>query len=257
MSAAGTYEDNRERLQLARELAIDAGKLARDLRTKGLQIQTKGTQDFVTQADKQVEELIISKLGAAYPDDGFLGEEGGNISGESGVWIIDPIDGTSNYMKGLDHWSISIAYMRDNSLELGCVYAPDRDQVFEAATGLGSHLNGKLLRREPSQPNRIIFGLGISGRVDFAQYLDLLKHLDDNGIEHRRFGSAALSIAEVAANRLDGYFEPHLNIWDAAAGLVIARQAGADVLGFEKNESFQNGDRVYVAASGLRNYFDL
>lgn len=245
------------RLHLACKVAREAGALAQEMRTRGLEIESKSTQDFVTQADRAVEKLIINRLQKAYPEDGFLGEEGGMIEGSSGFWVIDPIDGTTNYMMGLDHWSVSIGYVRDGEAMLGCLFAPDRGELFDAAKGNGARLNGKPLVRKPPVPGQMVFGLGVSGRVSFETYLEILQGLNARGIEHRRFGSGALSIADVAAGRLDGYYEEHLNSWDAVAALVVAKEAAADVIGFETSSSFEAGDRVYVAAHGLRDCVGL
>ncbi len=244
------------RLDLAKTVARDAGDLAVRMRMEGLEIETKNALDFVTQADRAVEALIVDRLRQSYPSDGFVCEETGITPGHDGSWVIDPIDGTTNYMMGLDHWSVSIAYMRQGRIELGCVYAPDREELFEASLGGGSRLNGRRLRRRDATPGRILFGLGISNRVPFERYVAVLEHLAARGIEHRRFGSAALSISDVAAGRLDGYFEPHINLWDAAAALIVAREADADAIGFDADEHLVDGDRVYAAAHGLRDHFE-
>ncbi len=248
---------NSHRVRLACEVAREAGALAQKLRREGLKVESKSTQDFVTHADRAVEKHIIDKLHAAYPEDGFLGEEGGLIDGEAGFWVIDPIDGTTNYLMGLDHWSVSIGYVRDGEAILGCLFAPDRDEMFEAVSANGARLNGVPIIRRPAVQGQLVFGLGVSGRVSFENYVQILRDLNANGIEHRRFGSGALSIAEVAVNRLDGYYEEHLNSWDATAALVVAKEAMADVVGFEDISSFENGDRLYVAAPGLRDCFGL
>lgn len=248
--------DNAERLDLAKKVARDAGELALRMRTDGLEIETKNALDFVTQADRAVEALIVERLRQSCPSDGFVCEESGIRPSGEGNWVIDPIDGTTNYMMGLDHWSVSIAYVRRGSIEVGCVYAPDRKELFEASRGDGSRLNGKPLRRGNAAPGRVLFGLGISNRAPFQRYVALLEHLHARGIEHRRFGSAALSISDVAAGRLDGYFEPHINLWDAAAALLVAREAEADAIGFEAIECLAGGDRVYAAAHGLRGHFE-
>lgn len=256
MIASMPDADLNKRLERAREIADGAGRLAQQLRSKGLRVEAKGRQDFVTDADRQVEAYIAEKLRACYPSDGFFGEEGGLIGGRDGHWVVDPIDGTSNFMNGLDHWSVSIAYVVSNLPVLGCVFAPDRNELFAAAQGHGSRLDEAVLQVQEPDSASLMFGLGISDRVPFSQYSGLLDRLNGNCVEHRRFGSAALSIADVAAGRLDGYFEHHVNIWDVAAALVIAREAGAEAAGFDDPASFENGDYIFVAAPGLRNIVD-
>lgn len=257
MNAQPAGDDLDKRLCIASEIAREAGVLARNMRAEGLTAEAKGRLDFVTEADRKVEALIATQLNAAFPDDGFLGEETGLTGGGAGCWVVDPIDGTSNYLNGLDHWSVSIAFTVGCRTVLGCVFAPDRNEIFEAAKDQGARLQGSSIQSKPADLDRLTFGLGISDRVPFSGYLDLLDRLNQSGIEHRRFGSGALSICDVAAGRLDAYFEHHINIWDVAAAAIIAQEAQADIAGFEDPTSFENGDRIYVSAPGLRDKVDL
>ncbi|MBX2881763.1 MAG: inositol monophosphatase [Granulosicoccus sp.] len=247
----------RDRLSLAQNLAKSAGALALEHRRSGLDVQSKSPMDFVTEADTAVEALLRAEINRAYPDDSILGEETGlegSIAQEdhSALWILDPIDGTHNYLTGLDHWSVSIGFALAGKLSLGVVYSPDRDQLFSAIIGHGADLNAAALQCGHSSNSHALIGLGVSNRVSFDDHLKLLKTLHSNQIEFRRFGSAALSICDVAAGRLDGYYELHLNSWDCAAAIVIAREAGVLVEGFESAESLIKGDRFYAARPGLR-----
>jgi myo-inositol-1(or 4)-monophosphatase len=216
------------RANIISTIALQAGKLAVKYRDTGLNVSSKGRQDFVTQADLAVETLITEQLLEHFPNDGVLGEEHGTINPNRGTWVVDPIDGTSNYIKNMDYWCVSIAYVVDDEIQIGCIYAPDRDEMYLAIKNKGATLNAKPLQLKPTlASDEAVIGIGVSGRSPLPNYLDLITYLIENGLEYRRFGSAALTLAHVAAGQVDGYFEAHLNSWDATAGLLIACEAGA------------------------------
>lgn len=199
-----------------------------------LQVSTKGPGDFVSRADRQAEETIRNELLHARPSYGFLGEEGAEIAGEDPTrrWIVDPLDGTTNFLHGLPHWAVSIALEHKGQAVAGVIYDPVKDEMFYAEKGGGAFLNESRLR--VSARHRLIdsvfsTGLPFAGRSDLPETLQDLARLLPTCAGVRRFGAASLDIAYVAAGRYDGFWERRLKPWDMAAGLVIAKEAGAIV----------------------------
>ncbi len=197
-----------------------------------LQVSTKGPGDFVSRADRQAEQTIREELMAARPTYGFLGEEGTMIDGEDPTrrWIVDPLDGTTNFLHGLGHWAVSIALEHKGIVVAGVIYDPVKDEMFYAEKGEGAWLNESRLRVSGrSKMIECLFatGLPFAGRADLPQTLQDLARILPTCSGVRRFGAAALDLAYVAAGRYDGYWERQLHAWDIAAGLVIAREAGA------------------------------
>ena len=233
-----------------------AGEKAQVLRQQGLSITTKGRQDFVSQADLEVEKTLKQAILALYPNDAFLGEEGGFSPAAEpdkahGIWVIDPIDGTSNYLQNMDYWCVSVAYVVQGEIQLGLIYAPDRNEFFFARKGQGSFLNGeKLSMREP-EIGQAIIGLGRSNRRPLSDYLNVLTRLDEHNVEYRRFGAGALMLAHVACGQVHGYFEAHLNSWDALAGLLLIEQAGGKVPDFLANNGLLKGNPMWAASPKL------
>lgn len=232
-----------------------AGELAQQHRDAGLAITAKGSQDFVTQADKAVEDYLVGALNRLFPADAVLGEEGGfnanSLTESEGTWVIDPIDGTTNYIQGMDYWCISVGYLVAGQVQLGCIYAPDRNEFFHAIRGEGCFLNGQRLTVEGPEPGAAIVGLGMSSRHPIQRYLDVIAHLISNDVEYRRFGAGALMLAHVASGQVDGYFEAHLNSWDATAGLLLVEEAGGVCCDFFADNGLQKGNPIWVAAPGL------
>ncbi|MDE8604818.1 inositol monophosphatase [Marinomonas sp. RSW2] len=232
-----------------------AGRRAQIIRQSGLSVTVKGRQDFVSEADVSVENELKEVIHALFPEDGFLGEESGLVLGtvtkKSGVWVIDPIDGTTNYLQGMDYWCISVAYVINDVIQLGFVYAPDRDEFFFAQRGKGAYLNGASLTIQEPEKGQAIIGVGRSNRRPLQAYFDLLVVLDTNNVEHRRFGAGALMLAHVASGLVHGYFESHLNSWDALAGLLLIEEAGGRVPNFLENDGLLNGNPVWAASSQL------
>ena len=199
-----------------------------------LQVSTKGPGDFVTRADRQAEETIRNELMHARPSYGFLGEEGEEIEGEDPTrrWIVDPLDGTTNFLHGLPHWAVSIALEHKGQAVAGVIYDPVKDEMFYAEKGGGAFVNESRLR--VSGRHRLIdsifaTGLPFAGRSDLPESLQDLARLLPTCAGVHRFGAASLDLAYVAAGRYDGYWERRLKPWDMAAGLVIAKEAGAIV----------------------------
>ena len=223
-------------LTIMERAARKAGRgLARDFgEVERLQVSTKGPGDFVSDADKRAEERIYEVLQEARPTWGFLGEEGGEIKGKDPQhrWIVDPLDGTTNFLHSLPQFSVSIGLERDGELVAGLVYNPITDEMYSAEKGQGAYLNDKRLRvaaRRKLSDCVVINGMPHIGRGDHALFLREAATMMRKVSGMRRFGSAALDLCMVAAGRVDGYWEDALSPWDIAAGVIIVREAGGVV----------------------------
>jgi myo-inositol-1(or 4)-monophosphatase len=236
-----TNTDPLELLELARQVAAEAGALAASMRLAGISVETtKSSQlDIVTQADTAVEALILDRLRASRPDDGFFGEEGGVRAGSGEItWIVDPIDGTVNYLYGSPYYAVSIAATvldtdGTHTSIAACVYAPALGSEYTAAVGHPARLNGAELRINRGVPlDRALVSTGMP--YDLAQRPRVLKDITELTTRVRDFrlvGAAALEICGVAEGRTDGHFQRGLPIWDYAAATLIAERAGATVTG--------------------------
>jgi myo-inositol-1(or 4)-monophosphatase len=196
-----------------------------------LQVSLKGPANFVSAADHRAEEILLAELSAARPGYGFVGEEGGRREGsdQTHTWIVDPLDGTSNFLHGIPHFAISIGLERDGMIVAGLVYNPISDELFTAERGKGAFLNNQRLRvaaRKRLGDAVIACGLPHLGRGDLALGARELAAVQPKVAGLRRFGAAALDLAFVAAGRFDGYWERALSPWDIAAGLILVREAG-------------------------------
>ena len=214
--------------------ARKAGRaLAKDFReVENLQVSMKGAGDFVSRADIAAEQIIKSELMNARPTYGWLGEEGGGEGGKDPTrrWIVDPLDGTTNFLHGLPHWAVSIALEHKGQVVAGVIYDPAKDEAFFAEKGEGAWMNESRLRvsgRDKMIEALFATGLPFGGRADLPDTLQDLARLMPTCAGVRRFGSAALDLAYVAAGRFDGFWERRLNAWDLAAGVIILREAGA------------------------------
>jgi myo-inositol-1(or 4)-monophosphatase len=228
----------------ARGLIRDFGEI------EHLQVSKKGTSDFVSNADTNAEKILVYELKKARPNFGFLLEEGGKIEGSdtSNRWIIDPLDGTTNFLHGIPHFSISIALERDGELFAGVVYEPISDQMFIAERGQGAYLNNNRIRvsaRRNLEDAIFATGIPFAGREGHSIFLQQLKAIMPETSGIRRFGSAALDLAYVAAGRFEGFWESGLQTWDIAAGIVLVREAGGFVSDLEgKNDMLKSGDII-------------
>ena len=243
-------------LNVMMKVARKAGRgLVKDFgEVENLQVSAKGPGDFVSRADKQAEEIIREELMEARPTYGFLGEEGSEIEGKDPTrrWIVDPLDGTTNFLHGLPHWAVSIALEHKGQIVTGVVYDPVKDEMFYAEKGFGAFVNEARLRvsgRHRMAEAIFATGLPFSGRPDLPETLQDLARLLPACAGVRRFGSAALDLAYVAAGRYDGYWERTLNAWDIAAGILIVKEAGGLL------ESVHQGanpieDGTLIAANG-------
>ncbi len=245
-----THPDPHDLLVLAVDLARAAGRLAADLRSGGLpETGSKSTPtDLVTAADRASEELVVAGLRAARPDDAVLGEEGGASAGESGVrWLLDPIDGTVNYVYGLPQYAVSLAAEVDGVVVAGVVHNPASGEEWTATRGGGAWRDGqRLTGPRASSVEAALLGTGFgydAGRR--AEQAGVVAALLPEVRDIRRFGSAALDLCFVAEGRLDAYYERGLNPWDRAAGGLIAEEAGVLVTGLRGEPA---GEAMTLAA---------
>ena len=196
-----------------------------------LQVSKKGPSDFVSEADHRAEKILFEELQKARPRFCFLMEEQGFIDGPdiSNRWIIDPLDGTLNFLHGLGHFAVSIALERDGKLFAGVIYDPIGDQMFWAEAGIGAFLNSRRIRvstRSDLSESLFATGIPFRGREGHEPFIRQLERVMAEVAGVRRFGSAALDMAYVAAGRYDGFWEQGLKPWDIAAGIVLIREAG-------------------------------
>lgn len=231
-----------QRLAFAKNLAKEAGTMAlsfqEQLQQGQLDVTRKGLQDFVSEADRETERFIRQSLLKHFPDDGYLGEETGSTKGQDGQWVVDPIDGTTNFLREHSLWCVSIAYLVDGEPVLGVIYDPNSGELFSARANGGAYLNdNRQLTCSDTEQVKLV-NLGYSSRSGLTAYFQRIERLLAHDIEHRRHGSAALGLAHVAAGRFDGYHEESLNAWDIMAGVAILREAGFAVILQEREGSF-------------------
>ncbi len=224
-----------------------------------LKVETKGRNDFVSEADRQAEAVIVDTILQHHPDHAILAEEGG-ASGESDhVWIIDPLDGTTNFLHGFPVFCVSVAVQIRGRLEHGVIYDPLRQEMFTASRGEGAQLDGRRIRvANRRQLADALIGTGFPYRHrsgGLEPYLALLADVIRNTSGVRRPGAAALDLAYVAAGRLDGFWETGLKSWDLAAGALMIREAGGIVSGLDGGENFL--DTGHVLAGSPRIYAGL
>ncbi|QBF30539.1 inositol monophosphatase family protein [Thalassococcus sp. S3] len=245
-----------EDLTLAKTLAREAGEIlmAHWADRERLSVSAKRAGDFVSEADRDAEVHLKNRLAATRPADGWLGEETGSATRGTRRWVVDPLDGTTNFLRGIGHWAVSIALEVEGQASLGIIYDPLRDETFAAVKGGGATLNDQAISvsATPSMAGAL-FGTGIP----FSD----MRFIDDHAADiarlmpHcagvRRMGAASLDLAYVAAGRLDGFWERVLQPWDIAAGLVILREAGARVEGWQPDEAPEETGTVLTATPSL------
>jgi myo-inositol-1(or 4)-monophosphatase len=243
-----------ERVRLADTVIRDAGALAADFyhRRAALSIERKGVQDFVSEADRACEKLIVAALTDHFPEDGFLGEESGLRSGGNLIWVVDPIDGTDNFLRGIPFWCVSIGLVADRQALLGYIYNPVTEELFSAVKGGGAFLNGEAIRvSDTADVERARICLGFSYRRPVAPHARVVKALLDAHCEYSRLGSGALGVAYTAAGRFDAYWEHHINAWDVAAGLAIVSEAGGVTNDFLAGDGMQRGNEIFASTPAL------
>jgi myo-inositol-1(or 4)-monophosphatase len=244
------------RLALAQTAARAAGAHALALfhDRANLTIETKyDALDMVSRADREAEKIIRSHVSAAFPDDAFLGEEGGAQPGSSGLtWVIDPIDGTVPFVSGLPHWCVAIAIQNDDRTEAGVIFQPILDEMFTARVDGGAWLNGERLSiSTETRLTNSLTGIGASHRTTPAHVAQTIRRLMEAGGMFYRNGSGALMLASVAAGRLGGYYEPHMHPWDCLAGLLLIREAGGRTLPLPAGAGLTDGGVVLASAPGV------
>ncbi|WP_191061335.1 inositol monophosphatase family protein [Geminicoccus harenae] len=226
---------NERRMQAGIEAVRKGGAHALDLfrRRKDLVIEKKGRQDLVSRADRETETLIREHIAALFPEDGFLGEEFGASGAKDRMWIIDPIDGTANYLAGLDYWGVLLAYVENGKPTLAFTYDPNRDELWTAEAGKGAFLNGQRIHCAPTaQADEATMALSFNFKLDPPVYTDMLEAAIRKGMDHRRLGSSALKLGYVADGRFDACVSMLTNAWDVVPGLLLVKEAGGCVTDF-------------------------
>jgi myo-inositol-1(or 4)-monophosphatase len=253
--------DLSRRFSFGEDLIRKAGDFAlgyfRNLQS--LDIKSKGLQDMVSQADLETEELIRDAIAEAFPDDAFFGEETGGIEPKAGqgVWVVDPIDGTAAFVKGIPIWCVSIGFMVDGQLEFGLVFDAVHDEMFAGRRGHGATLNGEAI--SPDESTSLTDGritIGFSHRSQPEEVVPVIDLLLRAGGMYARNGSGALGLVYVACGRNTGYYEPHINSWDCYGAVVILREAGADVCEAEAGDGLTEGCEIIASAPGITREFD-
>jgi len=217
-----------------------------------IQIDNKEQHDFVTEVDRQAEHEIIKTIKSAFPEHSILAEESGQHEGNEYTWIIDPLDGTTNFLHGFPHYAVSIALKHKNRLEVGVIYDPLHNDLYTASRGGGAMLNNRRIRvtKQTSLPGALI-GTGFPFKAQQQKYLDsylaMFKAVCTNTSGIRRTGSAAIDLAYLATGRLDGFWEVDLKAWDIAAGVLLVKEAGGVVTDFAFNDNYLESGNVIAA----------
>jgi len=243
-------------------IAVRAARSAGNVITRAfeqpdkIEIESKGTNDFVTNVDISAEQAIIETLQKSYPDHGIISEEYGVIEGKDKdfQWIIDPLDGTTNFVKGIPHFAISIALKVKGKLDQAVVYDPIRGELFTASRGKGAQLNGFRIRVKQSKDlNGAVLATGFpfKKKQHLDAYMNMFKSLFVKTADMRRAGSAALDLAYVAAGRVDGFFEIGLKPWDTAAGELLIIEAGGLVTDFTGGHNHSKSGNIVASSPRL------
>ena len=237
-------------MKASRSLIRDFGEI------ENLQVSTKGPGDFVTSADKRTEKILVDELQKAHPNYGIITEEKGiiNKSNTKNRWIIDPIDGTMNFLNGIPQFAISIGYEENDEIKCGVIFNPIMNEMFLAEKGNGAFLNNQRIR--VSKQKKINDALLVTGgpkgasKIKNKIYSEYI-NVSNNVANVRKFGSAALDMAYVACGRFDGYWQRELNYWDIAAGLIIVKEAGGFIDFFEEDVSLPLKKNILASNSNI------
>jgi myo-inositol-1(or 4)-monophosphatase len=247
--------DIEDRLATAVAVACEAGSVARAAFERAPQSRArtfKGPQDYILQSDAEVERVIRARLLAAFPKDAFFGEEAGGDFGRD-LWVVDPIDGTANFARGIPHFCISIAFVRDATTEIGVIYQPTTDEMYAGRRGAGATLNGRKMKVSGlTDAGQAMIEAGWSHRRPLEPYLAIVDRLFRAGAQVRRDGSGALGLAYTADGRIEGYCELHMNSWDALAGLLLIEEAGGWINDFLANDGLRAGNPVLGCTPALK-----
>jgi len=237
-------------MKASRSLIRDFGEI------ENLQVLAKGPGDFVTSADKRTEKILIDELQRAHPDYGIITEETGiiNKSNTKNRWIIDPIDGTMNFLNGVPQFAISIGYEEEGEVKCGVIFNPIMNEMFCAEKGNGAYLNNSRIRVSNKKKIKdaliVTGGPKVASKIKdkiFSEYINVSKNVSNV----RKFGSAALDIAYVACGRFDGYWQRELNYWDIAAGIIILKEAGGFIDFFEDDETWPLKKNIIATNSNI------
>jgi myo-inositol-1(or 4)-monophosphatase len=251
-----TETDISARFEAARTIALEAGALQKtrflDRSGVGRAYDFKGHQDYLTATDGEVERLVRARLNAAFPEDAVMGEEDGGEVGDV-TWIIDPIDGTANFARGIPHFCISIGLAVGLIPTIGVIYNPMLDELYAAVLGHGATLNGEAMHvTDIDRPERASVEMGWSPRLPFATHMAICAKIAATGMRVRHGGSGSLAIAYVAAGRVEGFIEAHINSWDVLAGLVLVKEAGGVLNDFVGDGAgLKSGNPILAAAPGV------
>lgn len=237
--------------------AVRAARSAGDLILRAsdnigqLRIDQKGKNDYASEVDRKAEQEIIAIIKSAYPDHAILAEESGTHQGNDFVWVIDPLDGTTNFLHGFPQYAVSIALKHKSRLEVAVIYDPLRDELFTAKRGGGAMLNNRRLRvTQQLSLKGALLGTGFPFKTDqhLDAYVGMFRTLTMECAGIRRAGSAALDLAYVAAGRLDGFWEIGIMEWDMAAGILLIKEAGGVVTDFSFNDNYLQSGNVIAAS---------
>lgn len=243
------------------KLAKDTGAFLKSeiYKVKATDVETKGLHDFVTYVDKNAEKKIIQRLQEILPEAGFIAEEKTITNkGELYNWIVDPLDGTTNFIHSVPCYSVSIALMKENRIVVGVVYEVNFDECFYAYKGSAAFLNGKgikVSKREKIEDALVATGFPYYDYSGLGKYLELFTYFLKHSHGIRRLGSAAVDLAYVACGRFEGFFEYGLNPWDVAAGSFIVQQAGGKVYDFKGGDDYIFGKEIAASNSALAEEF--
>ncbi len=247
-----------QRAEFAGRLARAAGALANRYFRHELDfvVETKSQQDYVSAADRAVETFIRAELARAYPGDAMLGEETGGDLGER-TWIVDPIDGTLNFVHGVHFWCVSIAWLENGQRRIGAIYDPCPDELFVAASGGGAFFNGAPIHVSACDSlDRALLSLGYVHRHELETHLALTRELSRAGAAIKDMGAGALMLAQVAAGRYEAFLEPHMHPWDAQAGLLLVEEAGGRVFPYPGAEGVLRGGAIIASNAALFDVLD-
>lgn len=237
-------------------IAEAAGRTALDFfnRRHELAIEKKGLQDLVSIADQQVEEEIRAELGKHFPTDAILGEEGGGGEADR-LWVIDPIDGTANFLRGLPYWGVVLAYVVDGVTEIGITADPVHGDLFAARRGHGATRNGETIRvSDRTDPGECCVSLSFNFKQDSADYVEMVRRLSERRLDHRRSGSTALNLCHTADGRVDGTLCLHCNSWDCLAGLILVEEAGGIATHYTNGASLLEPRAIAASVPALREH---
>jgi myo-inositol-1(or 4)-monophosphatase len=245
--------DNRAKLAVA--IAKSGGALGNDYfqRAGSLPVEEKGHQDFVTEADKAVERHIRRRIEDAFPHDAIVGEEHDPKPGTSGyIWVIDPIDGTANFVSSIPAWTVVVALVKEEDTKVGVIFDPCNDDIYLAIHNQGAWLNGKAIHC--SKDRKITQGaiaIGLSDRKDKVGIQRVIGTIIDEGGVFYRNASGALSLAYVATGRLVGYLQDHMKPWDCLAGQLLVSEAGGQIEPRDASDMIKDGGRVVAGGTGV------